>query len=75
VDVSDLAVNQGIRVKDVATSPKWKPVTDVDTMLVHVILTKAEEAAPAAAGAVAAGSEPEVIKKGKKDEAEGDKKK
>lgn len=75
VDVTDLGVHQGVRVKDVATNPKWKPVTDVDTMLVHVILAKAEEAAPAAAGAVAGGSEPEVIKKGKKDEAEGDKKK
>lgn len=75
LDVSELGLNQGIRVKDVATNPKWTPVTDVDTMLVHVILAKAEEAAPAAAGAVTGGSEPEVMKKGKKDEAEGDKKK
>lgn len=75
IDITDLAVGQGVRVKDVATNPKWQPITDVDTMLVHVILAKAEEAAPAAAGAVVAGSEPEVIKKGKKDEAEGDKKK
>lgn len=73
VDVTELGVNQGIRVKDVATSPKWKPLTDVDTMLVHVILAKAEESAQAAEGA--AGAEPEVIKKGKKDEAEAEKKK
>ncbi|MFN7915562.1 MAG: 50S ribosomal protein L25 [Vicinamibacterales bacterium] len=74
VDVTELGVNQGIRVKDVATSPKWKPLTDVDTMLVHVILAKAEESAQAAEGA-AGGAEPEVIKKGKKDEAEAEKKK
>ncbi len=74
VDVTELGVGQGIRVRDVATSPKWTPVTDVDTMLVHIILAKAEEAA-AATDAVTGGAEPEVIKKGKKDEAEGDKKK
>lgn len=76
VDVSDLMVHQGVRVRDVATNPKWRSLTDLDTMLVHVILAKAEEAAVAAADtATAGGSEPEVIKKGKKDEAEAEKKK
>jgi large subunit ribosomal protein L25 len=74
VDVSELALHQSIRVKDIAESPKWKTVTDGETMLVHVVMPKAEEsaataaeegaaAAPAAAGAAQA--EPEVIKKGK----------
>ncbi|MFN8065775.1 MAG: 50S ribosomal protein L25 [Vicinamibacterales bacterium] len=67
VDVTDLGVGQGIRVKDVATNPQWKPVTDPDTMLVHVILAKAEESAQAEAAGTA---EPEVIKKGKKEEGE-----
>lgn len=75
IDITDLMVNQGVRVKDVATSPKWTPVTDPDTMLVHIILAKAEEAAVAADGATAGGSEPEVIKKGKKEEGEAEKKK
>ncbi|MGC4080971.1 MAG: hypothetical protein QM736_02360 [Vicinamibacterales bacterium] len=76
VDVTDLAVGQGVRVKDVATSAKWRAVTDADTMLVHVILAKAEESAQAAEGTPAAsGSEPEVIKKGKKEEGEAEKKK
>ena len=65
-------VGQSIRVKDLATNPKWKAVTDPETMLLHVIIPKVEEApAPAdaaAAGAAAAPAEPEVIKKGKKDE-------
>ncbi|MGE3958054.1 MAG: 50S ribosomal protein L25 [Vicinamibacterales bacterium] len=74
VDITDLAVGQGIRVRDVATNPKWRPVTDADTMLVHVILAKAEESAQAADGATG-GSEPEVIKKGKKEEGEAEKKK
>jgi large subunit ribosomal protein L25 len=74
VDVSELALHQSIRVKDIAESPKWKTVTDGETMLVHVVMPKAEEsaataaeegavAAPAVAGATPA--EPEVIKKGK----------
>ena len=59
VDVSDLMVHQGVRVRDVATNPKWRSLTDLDTMLVHVILAKAEEAAVAAADtATAGGSEP-----------------
>ena len=75
VDVSELMLHQGIRVRDVATSPKWKSVTEGEAMLVHVIMPKAEEApAPAdaaAAAATATPAEPEVIKKGKKDEDEG----
>ena len=74
VDVSDLMLHQGIRVREVPTHPKWKPVSDADMMLVHVILPKAEEAPAtpetAAAAATATPAEPEVIKKGKKDEEE-----
>ena len=50
-----------------------RPSSDPDTMMLHVIIPKVEEApAPpdaAAAGAAAAPAEPEVIKKGKKEEA------
>ena len=74
VDVSELMLHQGIRVRDVATNPKWKSVTEGEAMLVHVIMPKAEEApAPAdaaAAAATATPAEPEVIKKGKKEEDE-----
>lgn len=79
VDVTELMVNQGVRLRDIATDPKWKAITDLDTMLVHVILPKAEEAAAAtaaegAAAPAATTAEPEVIKKGKKED-EGDAKK
>lgn len=73
VDVSELMLNQGIRLRDIATNPKWTPVTEPETMLVHVIMPKAEEApapAEAAAAATATPAEPEVIKKGKKEEEE-----
>jgi len=72
VEVSELMVGQSIRVKDVATNPKWTAITDPETMLLHVIIPKVEEAPAvtdvAVAGAAAAPAEPELIKKGKKDE-------
>jgi large subunit ribosomal protein L25 len=72
VDISNLMLHQGVRVRDVVADAKWKAVSDADMMLVHVILPKAEEApaatTEAAAAPVAAAAEPEVIKKGKKDE-------
>jgi large subunit ribosomal protein L25 len=76
VNVDELMLHQGIRVRELAVNPKWKPVSDPDMMLVHVIMPKAEEAATtadAAAAAPAAPAEPEVIKKGKKEEAEDEK--
>ena len=78
IDVSELMLHQGVRLRDVATDARWKPVTEPDTMLVHVILPKAEESATAAtaeAAAPAAPAEPEVIKKGKKEEAPEEKEK
>jgi large subunit ribosomal protein L25 len=77
VDVSELMLHQGVRVRDIATDPKWKPITEGEAMLVHVILPKAEEVpTPEAAAAVATATpaEPEVIKKGKKEETEEEKK-
>jgi len=72
INVGELMMHQGVRVRDIAANPKVKIVTDADTMLVHVIMPKAEEvatpAAEAAAAAPAAAAEPEVIKKGKKEE-------
>ena len=83
VDVSELELHGSIRLRDIPSGDKWKAVTDGDTMLVHVVMPKAEESATAAAAegaapaAGAAAGEPEVIKKGKtdKDDAKGDDKK
>jgi large subunit ribosomal protein L25 len=71
IDVSELMLHQGIRVRDLVANPKWTPISDPDLMLIHVIMPKAEEvAAPAETAAVATATpvEPEVIKKGKKEE-------
>jgi large subunit ribosomal protein L25 len=73
VDISELMLNQGIRVRDVLVEgAKWKPVTDPDTLIVHVVALKVEEPAPAevAAAAPTAPAEPEVIKKGKTEKEE-----
>jgi large subunit ribosomal protein L25 len=71
VDVTELMMHEGIRVKDLPTGGKWTPVSDADTMIVHVVALKAVEEAPAAAEtATATPAEPEVIKKGKTDKEE-----
>ena len=70
IDVSELVVGQGIRLRDLVQSAKWRPVSDLDTLLVHVIMPRAVEEAPAEAAAPAAPAEPEVIKKGKVEKAE-----
>ncbi len=73
VDVSELMLNQSIRLREVTESAKWTPVSDPDLLLVHVIAPRAEAepAAPeAAAAAAATPAEPEVIKKGKAEKEE-----
>jgi large subunit ribosomal protein L25 len=73
VDVSSLMVGQAVRVRDVATDVKWTAVSDFDMMLVHVVMPRVEEVAPAAevaATGAPAPAEPEVIKKGKVEKAE-----
>ena len=70
VDISELMLHEGVRVRDVQTEgSRWKAISDADMMIVHVVAPRAEEAAPAPEAAVAAGAaapaEPEVIKKGK----------
>ena len=43
VDVSGLMIGQGVRVRDVLEGVSWKPVTDADTLIVHVVAPKVEE--------------------------------
>jgi large subunit ribosomal protein L25 len=70
VDVAELLMNQGVRIRDVAQGAKWTPVSEPDTMLVHVVPLRVEEAPVAEVAAPAAAAEPEVIKKGKTDKEE-----
>jgi large subunit ribosomal protein L25 len=74
VDVSELMLHQGIRLRELTENAMWTPLSDPDTLLVHVIAPKAEAepVAPeaAAAAATATPAEPEVIKKGKAEKPE-----
>ncbi len=45
LDVSELELHQSVRVRDLPPHPKWKAVSDGETMLVHIVLPKAEESA------------------------------
>ena len=74
VDITELMMNDGVRVRDLATGGKWTSLTEPETLIVHLVAPRAEEApaADAAAEAAAPGTpaEPEVIKKGKTDKDE-----
>jgi large subunit ribosomal protein L25 len=73
VDISELMMHDGVRVRDLVSDGKWRPVSDADMLIVHVVPLKAEvEAVPADAVAAvpAAPAEPEVIKKGKAEKEE-----
>ncbi|MEI6668990.1 MAG: 50S ribosomal protein L25 [Acidobacteriota bacterium] len=77
IDVTELMLGQAIRLKDVATNPKWRAVSELDIMLVHVVAPRAVvEPTATDAAAVAAtpttAAEPEVIKKGKVEKEEKD---
>jgi large subunit ribosomal protein L25 len=72
IDVTELMLHDGVRVRELPTGGKWKPVSEADMLIVHVVAPKVEvvaepaEAAAAVPGAVpAVPAEPEVIKKGK----------
>jgi large subunit ribosomal protein L25 len=73
VDISELMLNQGLRVRDLhVEGAKWTPLSDGDMMIVHVVALKVEEVAATepVVGAVATPAEPEVIKKGKTEKEE-----
>ena len=69
VDVTELMIGQSVRVRDLLLAEvTWKPLSEPDTMVVHVVAPKAEvpEEVPVEAAVPAEKpTEPEVIKKGK----------
>jgi large subunit ribosomal protein L25 len=67
VSVADLHIGQNKRASDVGVSGSMKLVSDPQSVIAHIVSLRAEEAAPAAEGAAPA-AEPEVVKKGKKEE-------
>ncbi len=69
VNVSELLIGQSIRAADIPMEGSVKLVSLPDAVITHVISIKAEEPAPTETVAAATpAAEPEVIKKGKKEE-------
>jgi large subunit ribosomal protein L25 len=75
VDVTELLMGQSKRFSDLPLSGSMKLLGPPDTVVAHIVAMRAEEvkpaaeAAPTAEAAAPAAAEPEVIKKGKKEEA------
>lgn len=71
LDISGLEIGQSLHVSDIKLEEDVKVLTDPDGVIVNVIAPAVEEAAPAAeVAAPEITTEPEVIKKGKKEEEE-----
>ena len=74
VDVSSLMIGQSVRAGSIPMTGSMRLLSPAESVIAHVVAMRAEEVAPAAAVEVApaaegaAGAEPEVIKKGKKEE-------
>jgi large subunit ribosomal protein L25 len=70
IDISGLEIGQSIRVSDLKLGEGIKILNDPEEVIVNVIAPAVEEAPPAEAAAAPEVTEPEVIKKGKKEEEE-----
>ena len=72
VNVAELHIGQSKRASDVGVSGSMKLVSDPQTVIAHIVALRAEEVAAPVEGAVpaagATAAEPEVVKKGKKEE-------
>lgn len=69
ISVAELNIGQSVRASDVAVSGSMKLVSDPQTVIAHIVSLRAEEvAAPVEGAAAPAAAEPEVAKKGKKEE-------
>jgi large subunit ribosomal protein L25 len=68
-DVSELMIGQNLRASDIPLAGSMKLISSPDQVLAHVVTMRAEEVvAPTEAAAAPVAAEPEVIKKGKKEE-------
>jgi len=71
VDVAELMIGQNLRASDIPLGGSVKLLSSPEQVIAHVVTLKAETAeATPAEGAAATPAEPEVIKKGKKEEDE-----
>jgi large subunit ribosomal protein L25 len=69
VDVSAMMIGQSVRASDLPVTGSMKLVSPADTVVCHVVALRDSVAEAAPAEGEAAAKEPEVAKKGKKEEA------
>jgi len=67
MNVTEMMIGQSLRASDIPMAGSMKLLSPGDAVISHVVSLRAEEAAPV--DAAAAAPEPEVVKKGKKEEA------
>ena len=70
VDVSNLEIGQSIRVGDLKLGEGITVLTNPDEVIINIVAPAVEEVAPVEVAAAPEIKEPEVIKKGKKEEEE-----
>jgi large subunit ribosomal protein L25 len=70
-DVTELTLGHSLRVSELPVGPKFQILTDPNSVVAHVVVLKVEEEVKPAAEAAEAATpaEPEVIRKGKAEEA------
>ena len=68
IDASGLEIGQALHVRDLKLGEDIRVITDSGEVIVNVIAPLVEAAAPAEEAAPAEAAEPEVVKKGKKEE-------
>lgn len=71
VDVAELTIGQNIRAGEVPLGTSMRLISPADAVISHVVAVRAEQPPAAEAGlaeAAAPAAEPEVVKKGKKEE-------
>ncbi len=67
-DISKLEIGQSFHVGDIDLGEDVKILTDSDEVIANIVAPIVEEVAPAEVAAVPEAAEPEVVKKGKKEE-------
>ena len=73
LNVAELMIGQSIRASDIPMPGSMKLITLPDSVITHIVSVKVEEVAtPEAEAVVAPAAEPEVLKKGKKEEEGGE---
>jgi large subunit ribosomal protein L25 len=71
VDISNLEIGQSIRVGDLKLGEGINVLNDLDEVIINIVAPAVEEVAPVEVAAPEI-KEPEIIKKGKKEEEEGE---